>query len=573
MRSNKILPELGGRGAHPKLGGKGARPEPARADNLILIGFMGTGKSTVGALCAERLGYVFCDADTLIVKRAGLTISEIFASEGEAGFRTRERAVIADLAVAGNQVIATGGGAILDEENALQLRGAGSIAALRARPETILKRVGATDTRPLLSAADNPAERVASLLEERAPAYAEHADRCFDTDHASPEEIAATIVAWYRGEVGTSVRIDVALAERTYKVLIEEGLIASGAGAETIVECVPSDRVCIVTHPGLRLAYADPLASRLMELGVSVTTVSIPPGERYKTLNTVARLYDAFIQARLDRKGVVIAVGGGVLGDIAGFAAATYLRGIRIVQAPTTLLAQVDSSVGGKTGVDLRAGKNLVGAFHQPSLVVIDPATLVTLPPRELRSGLAEVIKYGIIYDASFFAEIAKSMPSLLRRERAPLLRLIARSCQIKAEVVAQDETEQGIRVILNYGHTVGHALESITEYRRYKHGEAISIGMVFASLLGEVLGVTPPSMTESICRILAAANLPIVFPHDIGANLVLAAAQRDKKTESGRLRFVLARSLGDVTVHNDVPAAAVVEAIERHKRGDLGDE
>ena len=284
----------------------------------------------------------------------------------------------------------------------------------------------------------------------------------------------------------------------------------------------------------------------------------------------MSNLYDAFIEARLDRKSIVIAVGGGVLGDTVGFAAATYLRGIKIVQIPTTLLAQVDSSVGGKTGVDLRAGKNLIGAFHQPSIVVIDPATLDTLPTRELRSGLAEVIKYGIIYDASFFATIGAAMPALLRRERKPLLQVILRSCQIKAEVVAQDETEQGLRAILNYGHTVGHALESITSYRRYKHGEAISIGMVTASLIGEALGVTPPSVTQAICRTLAAAKLPIGFPKDIDAGQVLDASQRDKKTESGKLRFVLARSIGDVYLHNDVPTAAIIEAIERHRNGDF---
>jgi len=549
----------------PELGGRGAA-------NLILIGFMGTGKSTVGALCAELLGYELQDTDAHIVARAGITIPEIFAAEGEAGFRARERAVISELALAAKQVIATGGGAILDPENAKLLGVSGRIAGLRARPETILSRVGTPGSRPLLSAASNPAERIASLLEQREPSYARHAHRCFDTDDASPAEIAAAIVAWYRGEEQAKSRIDVALAERSYAILIDEGLIVSGGAAQQIVETVPARRVCIVTHPGLRSAYSDPLASQLAALGVSVTTVTIPSGERYKTLKTVARLYDAFVEARLDRKGVVIAVGGGVLGDTAGFAAASYLRGIRIVQAPTTLLAQVDSSVGGKTGVDLSAGKNLVGAFHQPSMVVIDPATLATLPPRELRSGLAEVIKYGIIYDASFFAYIAENMPALLRRERDPILWAIARSCQIKAEVVAQDETEQGLRAILNYGHTVGHALESITHYRRYKHGEAISIGMVSASLLGEILGVTPPTVTQAICRTLASANLPVAFPRDIDADLVLAAAQRDKKTEGGKLRFVLARALGDVYVHEDVPAASVANAIERHKRGEFSD-
>src|SRR5579872_790366 len=362
-------------------------------------------------------------------------------------------------------------------------------------------------------------------------------------------------------------RLEVRLGERSYPVLFGPGLIANGLGAECVLACARISRICIVTHPGLRAAYAQPLAARLQALGSSVSMVPIPAGERYKTLSTVSRLYDAFGRAGLDRRSLVVAVGGGVLGDTAGFAASTYLRGIRVVQAPTTLLAQVDSSVGGKTGVDLPAGKNLVGAFHQPSLVLIDPDTLRTLPARELRSGLAEVIKYGIIYDADFFAAIERSMCELLRRSVAPIGRAIVRSCQIKAEVVCEDETEQGLRAILNFGHTVGHALESITSYRRYKHGEAISIGMVTASHVGEVLGVTPPAVTRAIRDILTSAGLPVDFPADIDADRILAAAARDKKTEGGRLRFVLARRIGEVYVQDDVPASAIVDAIARHRR------
>ncbi|MCW3095516.1 MAG: 3-dehydroquinate synthase, partial [Chthonomonadaceae bacterium] len=258
---------------------------------------------------------------------------------------------------------------------------------------------------------------------------------------------------------------------------------------------------------------------------------------------------------------------GGVLGDMVGFAAATYLRGIPFVQIPTTLLAQVDASVGGKTGVDLPQGKNLVGAFHQPSAVVIDTTTLRSLPLRELRSGLSEVIKYGIIYDKPFLTSIVNNMPGLLRRDEALLTTAIARSCEIKAEVVGQDETEQGLRAILNFGHTIGHALESVTAYRRFKHGEAIAIGMVSACLLGEEVGVTPSEVTEELCEALQRAHLPTAFPVEIEADAILAAAQRDKKTEAGRLRFVLARRVGEVFLCPDVPEAAVRAALAHHKR------
>lgn len=361
--------------------------------------------------------------------------------------------------------------------------------------------------------------------------------------------------------------VPVALGARSYTIEIGAGLIASGRAAEIVASVAPGKRVCLVTHPGLRSSYADPLAEGLSSRGFTVHTATIPAGERVKTLNTVARLYSEFIQAKLDRKGLVIAVGGGVLGDIVGFAAASFMRGIAFVQVPTTLLAQVDASVGGKTGVDLPEGKNLVGAFHQPVSVIIDTETLSTLPARELRAGLAEIIKYGIIYDSLFFEETMQGMPALLRRDPSALSHVIARSCEIKAEVVAQDETEQGLRAILNFGHTVGHAVEAVTNYRRYKHGEAVAIGMVTACLIGEERGLTPPAVTAAVTDALQKARLPVGFPADIEAEAVLEAAQRDKKTEAGQLRFVLAHSVGTVAFGQSVDSGTVCKAIARQKQ------
>jgi 3-dehydroquinate synthase len=360
----------------------------------------------------------------------------------------------------------------------------------------------------------------------------------------------------------TGFCVPVALGDRSYTIEIAAGLLASGRAAEILAGLTAGSRVCLVTHPGLFAPYAQPLSANLRDRNVPIAQVSIPAGEHRKTLRTVERLYSAFLTAKLDRKGLVVALGGGVLGDLVGFAAATYLRGVRFVQVPTTLLAQVDASVGGKTGVDLPQGKNLVGAFHQPSAVLIDPQTLHTLPARELRSGLAEVIKYGIIVDRGFFFEVANALPALLRREEAALTRAITRSCEIKADVVAQDETEQGLRAILNFGHTIGHALEAVTGYRRYKHGEAIAIGMVAEARIGEVLGVTPPEVTQALVETLKAARLPTDFPADIGADAILEAAQRDKKTLAGRLRFVLARDIGEVFVSDAATEAAVRAAL-----------
>jgi 3-dehydroquinate synthase len=358
--------------------------------------------------------------------------------------------------------------------------------------------------------------------------------------------------------------ISVPLGERSYAIEIGAGLIASGRAGDTIAKVAPGKRACIVTHPGLKDAYAAPILQRLEAQGIASTLVTIAPGERTKNLHSIARLYSAFVQAGLDRKSLIVAVGGGVLGDMAGFAAASYLRGIAFVQVPTTLLAQVDASVGGKTGVDLPEGKNLVGAFHQPLAVVVDTDTLRTLPRRELRAGLAEVIKYGIIYDDAFFAAIARSIPALLRREANALTSAIARSCAIKADVVGQDETEQGLRAILNFGHTVGHALEAVTRYRRYKHGEAVAIGMVSACLIGEQVGITPASVTGEVTRVLELAGLPVAFPADIAADAILEAAQRDKKTVSGRLRFVLASKIGATQLVEDVSASAIRAALAK---------
>ncbi|HZT43538.1 MAG TPA: 3-dehydroquinate synthase [Chthonomonadaceae bacterium] len=364
----------------------------------------------------------------------------------------------------------------------------------------------------------------------------------------------------------TLLSVPVALGDRSYSISIASGMIASGQAADLIAALAPDSRACVVTHPGLRAAYAQPLEGGLRARGITATVVTVPPGERTKNLRAVARLYARFLAAGLDRRGLVVAVGGGVLGDLAGFAAATYLRGVRFVQVPTTLLAQVDASIGGKTGVDLPEGKNLVGAFHQPAAVLIDPYTLRSLPAREMRAGLAEVIKYGIIYDRVFFDEIVSDLPALRGRQEAALTRIIARSCQIKAEIVAQDETEQGLRAILNFGHTIGHALEAVTAYRRYKHGEAVAIGMVSAALIGEEIGLTPPSVTEAIATALRAAKLPVAFPADVSQEAILEAAQRDKKVLAGRLRFVLARRVGEVVVTGDVPSQAVCAALARQK-------
>jgi 3-dehydroquinate synthase len=330
-----------------------------------------------------------------------------------------------------------------------------------------------------------------------------------------------------------------------------------------------SQRAVILSQPGILSRWGQRAQVSLEEAGFRVETLTYPAGERYKSLTMVARLYDGLysLEPALDRKTLIVALGGGVVGDMAGYVAATYLRGLDYVQVPTTLLAMVDSSVGGKTGVDFREGKNLVGAFHQPRRVVIDPEVLSTLPRRELRAGLAEVIKYGVIQDPAVLEYVTENARLLLVANPETIGHVVARSCELKAEVVTADEREEtGLRAILNFGHTIGHALEGATRYRRYKHGEAVAIGMVAAALIGEEAGVTPPAVTKALRRALSALGLPEALPDDITDETLIALTARDKKAVQGEARFILAEGLGAVRLY-PVALDVVRAGLARHRQ------
>lgn len=358
-----------------------------------------------------------------------------------------------------------------------------------------------------------------------------------------------------------SVQVD--LANRSYAIRIGRGLLSSLGS-----QCAALNlgrRCAVISDANVAPRYGMAAMNSLRDAGFEPVLLTVPAGETAKSLKTVQSCYDQLAAHRLERKSFVVALGGGVVGDLAGFVAATYLRGIPFVQVPTTLLAQVDSSVGGKVGVNLKAGKNLVGAFHQPRLVVCDLDTLKTLPLREYRSGLAEVIKYGIIYDARFFGTLEKGMKKLLRRDSNLLATVVARCCQIKADVVGQDETESGLRAILNFGHTIGHALEAISHYGTYLHGEAISIGQVAAARLSaQILGLSPEAV-ERIRRCFAAAGLPTELAlNPVSQRRVIAAMQLDKKVSGGEVRFVLARKIGQVEFGRKVAPAILADLLKQ---------
>jgi 3-dehydroquinate synthase len=323
-------------------------------------------------------------------------------------------------------------------------------------------------------------------------------------------------------------------------------------------------RCAIITDSHVGPRFGASARAALARAGFEPLIVTVPAGEKAKSLRTVQSCYDQLAAQRLERRSFVVALGGGVVGDLAGFVAATYLRGIALIQVPTTLLAQVDSSVGGKVGVNLKAGKNLVGAFYQPRLVLCDLDTLASLPTREYRAGLAEVIKYGIIYDANLFQRLERDLAGILQREEKTLASVVGRCCEIKAEIVGQDETESGLRAILNFGHTIGHALEAISHYGRYLHGEAIAIGQVAAAKLSCQLLGQPKAEFERIIQLFRRAGLPTRVKLNARQQLELMNTMRlDKKVSQGEVRFVLARKIGSVQFGCKVASPAIAQALD----------
>lgn len=357
-------------------------------------------------------------------------------------------------------------------------------------------------------------------------------------------------------------KVKVPLGQRSYEIQIGPGVL-DRLGPEC-ARLKLGKRCAIITDSNVGPRYAKRAKDSLSKAGFEPVMVVVPAGETSKKLATVQRCYDELAAHRLERKSFIVALGGGVVGDLAGFVASTYLRGIPFVQVPTTLLAQVDSSVGGKVGVNLKAGKNLVGAFYQPRLVLCDLATLRTLPAREYRAGLAEVIKYGIIYDEVLFRRLEREMPRLLRQQPAAQAPIVARCCEIKAEVVGQDERESGLRAILNFGHTVGHAIEAISGYGKFLHGEAIAIGQVAAARLSERQFGFAAADTARMRDLFLAAGLPVALklPAFKQAKL-LAAMKLDKKVSGGEVKFVLARRIGRVEFGQKVPLPLVAEVLE----------
>lgn len=523
------------------------------ATNIILTGFMGTGKTTVGRLVASRLGRKFVDTDAEIVHGAGMTIPELFDQYGEGHFRALEEIWCRDLPSLSGAVVATGGGMPVAQGARKMLMSSGIPVCLRSSLPQIRSRIGAAHGRPMLDGNDLPL-RIEGLLAERNPVYSSFPFQ-IDTTDLSAEAVADRILH---------------IADRDWLKLrclaVNEAdaggyAIVLGDGALDLIGEVLSDRgitsrVAVVTDTSVGPLYAGSVVAALEAAGFRPFTCTIPAGEQSKSLKQLQILYADFIEGGLDRRGAVVAVGGGVVGDLAGFVAATYMRGVALVQCPTTLLAMVDSSVGGKTGVDLDHGKNLVGAFKQPIAVVADTETLRTLPPSQVRIGMAELIKHAIIADAELF----KALES--RSEPEPLIPdLVRRSVEIKMGVVEADPFESGRREVLNLGHTVGHAIEKCSAYAT-AHGDAVSVGVVAAALISQRVGMCEEDVAVRVEEVFRHAGLPV--RHSLDPLSLVAAMASDKKTIEGSVRFTLIRDIGEVQHGCTVDPVLVIEVLER---------
>jgi 3-dehydroquinate synthase len=384
---------------------------------------------------------------------------------------------------------------------------------------------------------------------------AEGGDAAADDQEARGDPVILPSASMPTPPTRTPVRLTVRTSTTEYPVVIEPGVARNiGPGIDAALR---ARRRFIVSSPTVWRFHGEQLRTATTE-----EPILIPDGERFKTLATTARIYDALIKAQADRGCAIIAAGGGVVGDVAGFAAATFLRGVPVVQVPTTLLAQVDSAIGGKTGVNHALAKNSIGAFHQPSAVIIDPELLATLPRREFRAGLYEIVKYGVIADPALFATLESDLPRLFAREMEPLVGVIAASCRIKAQVVGADEREAGLRRVLNFGHTAGHALEAVTRYRRFRHGEAVAYGMLVAAELATARGVMPGADRERL-RALVTAMGPLPPIGDLDAAQILDTVARDKKVVDGTLHYILPTGIGRTIEATDVAGPELLRALQ----------
>ncbi len=533
--------------------------------NIFLIGLSGSGKSTVGRILAQLLDRPFFNIDELIEQECGERISTLFARYGEEYFRSCESRLLAQVAqTEENAVIATGGGSITKAENRSLIRSHGVVVYLLVDPETALERLNqqhleklaqqeVPEIRPLLASPD-PLKSLQELLQDRSTWYEEAHFTC-STRNKSAERIAQEIIAMFisSGELVADphiLHVRRIHVDGGYNTVVDWGGI--GRIAQNLKLLGLPRRVFLITDSNIRGLYASMVSGTLQSYGFEPLLYTVPAGEASKSQDQLYALYDWFIEQRAERGEAILALGGGMVGDLAGYAAATYLRGVPLIQIPTSLLAQVDAAIGGKTGINHTRGKNLIGAFYHPRLVLVDPAALLTLPVRERTEGWAEVVKYGIILDTNLFAQLEEYAETLREFTHPPaslLCQIVTRCIALKAAIIEEDEHEHGRRIILNYGHTVAHALENVAGYGELLHGEAVSLGMVVAGMIAQQAGIFPEAELMRQNKLLKALGLPITYTGSVSVRDILSAMQMDKKVTGKQVRWVMPRHLGDVTV------------------------
>jgi len=528
--------------------------------NITLTGFMGTGKTAVGRQLAARTGRDFIDTDDLIVQRSGLAISEIFEAQGEAAFRQMEAEIALELMDVENSVIATGGKMALDPVNAIFLMKQGPLFCLTAEPDLIVQRLAEAESRPLLNVRD-PESRIRELLSQRASGYAQFPQ--IDTsgknlnqvaeeiDHLASEQLAAG--SW---RPKLTSQLTVSHPSGQYPLYVGWDLL------KDVTELIPL--------PGSYLIITDsqvnPLYGHFIGSEMAAAIIELPGGEEHKNLDSVRYLYQRMLESELDRSSTIVALGGGVVGDTAGFAAATYMRGIELLQCPTTLLAMVDASLGGKTGVDLPQGKNLVGAFKQPIGVVTDLDVLQTLPAEQFRSGMAEVVKHGLIANPRLLKWIEDGWWQFdVSGNNYRFQALIVEAISVKRDIIQKDPFEINVRAHLNLGHTFAHAIESVSNFE-IGHGYAVSMGLVAAANLSSSLGFCGKGIPELIEKIISQIGLPTRIPSGLSSTSIYNAMKVDKKKKGGKLHFVLLRQVGDPFIASDIPESTVISTLDSLK-------
>lgn len=537
---------------------------------IFLTGLSGSGKSTVGRQVAELLRWDFIDTDMLLSERCGMPVGQVLVEYGEQRFRQMESEVLISVNDKKSVVIATGGGVIISEASRAFMREHGLTVYLETSVETAWQRVqeqihqsGNDAVRPLVGET-NGQQRLQDLYDVRKQWY-EQAALCINTDKDPPDIVSKRIAAF---ALTGGYLISLSLPQET--ITLQLGKITSLAEVEwsglrhlslSLQVAGFSKRVFVVTDSDVGRLYIKPIEDLLADAGFVPRIFTIPAGESSKSLKYWQQILDWLVEQKADHQEAIVALGGGVVGDLAGFVAATYHRGVPLIQIPTSLLAQVDSAIGGKTGINHPLGKNLIGAFHQPRLIIVDPAFLLTLSERVYYGGWAEIVKYGMILDADLFEMLEKQTSLLHKRDATFLTRIITRCIQLKMDIVQRDERDGGLRNILNYGHTFGHALEAITEYGTWLHGEAVAIGMEVAGRIAVERGLLTIEQSLRQHKLLQALHLPVRCP-GIDIEFVMEKMQRDKKVRAGRTRWVLPTNIGHAEVYDDIPLDIVRNAI-----------